>query len=52
VNGYVSQAAAQSEYGVVIEYLGSSEQLVRLPKHYRVDLSATEKLRRKMQQSI
>ncbi len=31
VSGYVSREAAEREYGVVIRYLGSAEQLVRLP---------------------
>jgi N-methylhydantoinase B len=51
VSGYVSLAAAESEYGVVIRYLGSAEQLVRLPKHYNIDFKATEELRRKSHQN-
>ena len=45
VNGYVSLAAAARQYGVVVRYLGSPSQLVRLPKDYAVDWAATEKLR-------
>jgi N-methylhydantoinase B len=52
VSGYVSLAAAQSEYGVAIRYLGSAAQLVRLPKHYAIDFKATEELRRKHVQGV
>jgi N-methylhydantoinase B len=51
VSGYVSIAAAESEYGVAIRYLGSAGQLVRLPKHYAIDFKATEELRRQNFQS-
>lgn len=45
VNGYVSLEAAVRHYGVVVRYLGTPSQLVRLPKDYAVDWAATEKLR-------
>lgn len=45
VNGYVSIEAAARDYGVLIRYGGSAEQLVRLPKHYAIDWPATEELR-------
>jgi N-methylhydantoinase B len=45
VNGYVSLDAAAREYGVVIRYLGSQDQLVRLPKLYMLDEAATASLR-------
>jgi N-methylhydantoinase B len=45
VNGYVSLEAAKNEYGVVINYLGRAEQLVRLPEQYAIDGPATEHLR-------
>lgn len=45
VNGYVSIAAARAEYGVVINYAGERERLVRLPEHYAVDWAATATLR-------
>jgi N-methylhydantoinase B len=45
VNGYVSLEAAEREYGVVIRYLGSQDQLVRLPQLYVIDESATIALR-------
>ncbi len=45
VNGYVSIAAAEREYGVVVRYLGTPDQLVRLPEHYRIDDEATARCR-------
>jgi N-methylhydantoinase B len=44
INGYVSLEAAE-EYGVVIRYRGSQEQLVRPPELYVVDEAATALLR-------
>jgi N-methylhydantoinase B len=46
VSGYVSLDAAARDYGVVIRYLGTSDQLVRLPEHYEIDEEATTRLRR------
>ena len=46
VHGYVSIEAAQEVYGVVVRYLGHEDQLVRLPKHYALDLEATAELRK------
>jgi N-methylhydantoinase B len=45
VNGYVSLEAAEREYGVVIRYLGSQDQLVRPPQLYVIDEAATRALR-------
>jgi N-methylhydantoinase B len=45
VNGYISIDAAAKEYGVVVRFLGTAEQLVRLPEHYAIDEPATEQLR-------
>jgi N-methylhydantoinase B len=45
VNGYVSLEAAEREYGVVIRYAGSPEQLVRPPDLYVLDEEATAALR-------
>ncbi len=45
VSGYVSMEGAARDYGVVIRYLGTPEQLVRLPEHYMVDEEATARLR-------
>ncbi|HEU5381302.1 MAG TPA: hydantoinase B/oxoprolinase family protein [Ktedonobacteraceae bacterium] len=42
VNGYVSLEAAERDYGVVIHYLGSQDQLVRPPHLYVLDAAATE----------
>lgn len=45
VNGYVSIDAAREEYGVVIQYRGASDALVRPPSSYDIDQSATRALR-------
>jgi N-methylhydantoinase B len=45
VDGYVSAEAAQREYGVVVEYIGEPERSVRPPELYRIDASATDRLR-------
>ena len=45
IEGYVSIEAARRDYGVVVEYLGKDDQLVRLPHHYRLDREATHRLR-------
>ena len=45
IEGYVSIEAARRDYGVVVEYLGKDDQLVRLPHHYRLDREATYRLR-------
>jgi len=45
VKGYVSVEAAVREYGVVIRYTGTEDQLVRLPRHYAIDEPATRALR-------
>jgi N-methylhydantoinase B len=45
VDGYVSIAAAEREYGVAVRFLGEPGQLVRLPQHYAIDWEATHRLR-------
>jgi hypothetical protein len=45
VSGYVSLEIAERDYGIVIQYLGTSDQLVRLLEHYAVDEEATARLR-------
>src|SRR6266545_2305066 len=45
VNGYVSIAAVEREYGVVIRYMGDAERLVRPPELYVIDWKATEQRR-------
>ena len=45
VNGYVSIEAAAREYGLVVNYVGAIDQLVRLPEHYVIDENATRHLR-------
>ena len=46
IEGYVSIDGAKRDYGVVVEYLGRDDQLVRLPGDYRLDLEATALARR------
>jgi N-methylhydantoinase B len=46
VNGYVTPEAAREQYGVVVEYTGPADAVVRPPGAYRVDVQATEALRR------
>jgi N-methylhydantoinase B len=41
VEGKVSMAAAESEYGVVIRYLGQADALVQMPEDYILDVEAT-----------
>jgi len=45
VEGYVSAAGAERDYGVVIRYTGPSGRMVRLPEDYRIDEDATGALR-------
>src|SRR5579859_672677 len=45
INGYISLAAAEQDYGVVIHYLGNQDQLVRPPDLYTIDKDATASLR-------
>jgi N-methylhydantoinase B len=45
VDGYVSVEAAERDYGVVVEYLGRPDRLVRTPDLYRIDREATERIR-------
>jgi N-methylhydantoinase B len=45
VNGYVSIEAAREAYGVVVNFVGDAESLVRLPEHYVLDRKATDNLR-------
>jgi N-methylhydantoinase B len=45
IAGYVSLEAAERDYGVVIRYLGTDDQLVRLEMDYAIDEAATARLR-------
>jgi N-methylhydantoinase B len=45
VDGYVTLDSAACDYGVVIEYLGRSDAIVRPPSAYRVDAERTAALR-------
>jgi hypothetical protein len=42
----VSLESAERDYGVVIRYLGTPEQLVRLSEHYAVNEDETTRLRK------
>jgi N-methylhydantoinase B len=42
----VSLESAERDYGVVIRYLGTWDQLVRLREHYAVDEETTARLRK------
>jgi N-methylhydantoinase B len=46
VQQYVSLQAARENYGVVIRFAGRENGLVKMPSDYRLDLAATESLRR------
>lgn len=48
VNGYVSVEAARELYGVVVDYVGPPDALVRPPESYRIDHERTRTLRRAM----
>lgn len=45
VNGYVSIESAAKDYGVVVDFVGSPDSLVRLPEDYELDLEETKRLR-------
>jgi N-methylhydantoinase B len=46
INGYVSVETAERDYGVVVQYLGGADCVVRLPEHYAIDWPGTRQLRR------
>jgi N-methylhydantoinase B len=45
VSGYVSIEAAEREYGVIVRYFGTPDQLERLPEHYALAAAPTARLR-------
>ena len=45
VDGYVSIESARDDYGVVVEYVGPPDRLVRTPDLYRIDEDETRRLR-------
>lgn len=45
VNGYITVDAARTAYGVAIDYVGSTDALVRPPDTYQVDQKQTATLR-------
>ncbi len=52
VEGYVSIAGAERDYGVIIRYTGSPDRIVRLPEDYQFDEKATEALRAERRGSL
>ena len=52
VEGYVSIAGAERDYGVIIRYTGSPDRMVRLPEDYQFDEKATEALRSERRGSL
>ena len=52
VEGYVTIAGAERDYGVVIRYTGAPDQMVRLPEDYTLDTEATEQLRAGRRRSV
>ena len=47
VDGYVSIESAREDYGLVVEYVGPPDRLVRTPDLFQIDWPATERLRAK-----
>jgi N-methylhydantoinase B len=47
ISGYVTTESAAWDYGVVIRFTGSENELVRLPEQWVIDAAATAKLRQK-----
>lgn len=45
VNGYISIDRARETYGVIIEFTGSQDQLIRQPSDFRLDDTATSEFR-------
>lgn len=45
VDGYVSIESARNHYGVVVEYVGPPDRLVRTAEQYRIDAEETRLLR-------
>jgi N-methylhydantoinase B len=46
IAGYVTPEAAANEYGVIVRYTGSPDELVRLPEQWVIDEVATAALRK------
>jgi N-methylhydantoinase B len=46
IAGYVTPEAAAKEYGVIVRYTGSPDELVRLPEQWVIDEVATAALRK------
>ena len=46
IEGYVTAAAAEKQYGVAVTYRGLADALVKLPEEWQVDVARTAALRR------
>jgi N-methylhydantoinase B len=46
IAGYITPEAASADYGVVVRFSGSEDELVRLPEQWVIDEAATRELRR------
>ncbi len=46
IEGYVTAAAAEKQYGVAVTYSGLADALVKLPEEWQVDVARTAALRR------
>ncbi len=46
IEGYVTAAAAEKQYGVAVTYSGAADALVKLPEEWQVDVTRTAVLRR------
>ena len=46
IEGYVTAAAAEKQYGVAVTYSGAADALVKLPEEWQVDVARTAALRR------
>ncbi|MBI1996837.1 MAG: hydantoinase B/oxoprolinase family protein [Deltaproteobacteria bacterium] len=45
IEGYITPAAAEKNYGVAIRYIGKPDELVKLPGDWHIDLARTAVLR-------
>jgi N-methylhydantoinase B len=45
IEGYITPEAAEKDYGVVVRYSGTPEDLVRLPDRWTIDERKTAELR-------
>jgi len=45
VEGYVTSQEAEKKYGVVVNYKGKADDLVKLPENWAIDHARTAELR-------